>query len=116
MWSSFLLGCGSGLAWIVGVALRGSRQLRPAARPRTRGLQLGAEREQRGLVGRAAEEVDADWQAVLAVRERQRDRRLAGDVRDRAVGRELAGAAERLGRVVVVAEQLADRTRPQRER
>ena len=84
-------------------AQRGARlrrgQLGPAVGPRARRLELRAQRQQRGLVGRAAGQLDGQRQAVVAVEERQRDRRLAAHVERGRVGREVARAAEVVQRV-----------------
>ena len=55
----------------------------------------GGEREQRPLAGRAPDELDAQRQPVLALEQRQRDRRLAGRVEDGRERREQARARER---------------------
>ena len=62
----------------------------------------------------------ASWTAigrpVLALGQRQRDRRLAGDVEDGRVGRELPGAAEVLPGLVAAGVDLADAHGPLGER
>ena len=68
------------------------RWRRCSARPRPRRLELCGQREQHRLTHRRADELDPDRQPVLGLVQRQRDRRLAGDVRDRRERRERAGA------------------------
>ena len=59
---------------------RPASQVGPAVRPVVGLLELGGEREQRALLRGLADELDAERQAVVALVERQRDRRLAADV------------------------------------
>src|SRR3954454_14311847 len=70
----------------------GADRIGPAVGPPPCGLDLSAQGEEEVLPGRGAGELDPDRQAVVAVEERQRDGRLAGDVEDCRERGEAAGA------------------------
>ena len=59
---------------------RGQRAGGAVVEPRRRLLDLGGEREQAGLRAQRAGQLDADREPALVAMQRERDRRLAGDV------------------------------------
>src|SRR6476469_5387337 len=67
---------------------------RASVRPVDRALDEPRDLQQQVLTARRGDEVRADRQAARALRHRERDRRLAGLVRDRGEGGEGAAASE----------------------
>ena len=77
--------------------------------PWRRLLELRGERQQRCLATGPSRELDGKREAVVALEERERDRRLAAGVEDRRERGEVARAVERVERVRGVRVERADR-------
>src|SRR5439155_21679020 len=99
----------------VAVSVLRSADRRPAVGPGVGGLELRADLEEYVLARRARDELDRGRQAVVAVEEREHQRRLAGRVERGGERREAARGGERRERVLGVGVQRAERQRALRE-